>query len=179
VKRLFAAFILSVFLLNVLGSYGIMLGLKVNAGQKMTEMLDSEMYDLGSSVTFKIPFTVPYGTESKTYERVDGQFEKDGIVYRIVKQRLYQDMLYIVCVKDAKSSKLNNVLSDIAHGFAGQDDGDQKSVTQTLIKDYVNTEISLTNAIGGWQLDVVQSTATRNFFDSYSPSFVHPPDRLV
>jgi len=179
VKRLFAAFILSVFLLNVLGCYGILLGLKVNASQEMAEMLDSEMYDLGSTITFKIPLSIPYGMDSKGYERVDGQFEKDGVVYRMVKQQIYHDVLYLVCVKDTKSSKINNALSDIAQGFAGHDDGDQKTVSQTLIKDYVNTEISLTREIAGWQSDVIQSSAVRHFFDSYSPSFIHPPDRLV
>jgi hypothetical protein len=176
VKRPLAVFILSVFLLNVLGSYGLFLGLKANAGEELAEKLDSDMYDLGASVTFKIPFSIPYGTDSKTYERMDGQFEKDGVVYRMVKTRLYHDVLYIVCVKDQKSSKINNTLSDIAQGFGGQDDG-EKSVAQTLIKDYVNTEIALTRAINGWQSDVINTETVSYFFDSYFSSIVHPPDR--
>lgn len=178
-KRLFATFILSVFLLNVLGCYGILLGLKANAGREMSEMLDSEMYDLGPTITFKVPLSIPYKNDSKGYERMDGQFEKDGVVYQLVKQQFVGDELYIVCVMDTRSSNIHDALSDIAQGFAGQDDGDQKAVSQTLIKDYINTEISLTSAISGWQSDVVQSSAVQYFFDSYSASFIHPPDRIV
>lgn len=179
VKRLFAIVILNIFLLNVLGYYGVLLGLKVNAGKDLSAKLDSNMYDLDSTITFEIPFALPYGTDSKDYERFDGQFDKDGQVYRIVKQRIYQDVLYIVCIKDVASSEINSALTSIAQGFAGQDDGDQNAAPNGLIKDFVNTELSLSNAISGWQSEVVKTSLPAYFFDSYSASIVHPPCRIV
>ncbi len=65
------------------------------------------------------------------YETINGQFEKGGIVYRMVKQRLYHDTLYIVCVKDDLASKINTALADFAQSFSGHDDdGQQKVVPQ-------------------------------------------------
>lgn len=177
-KRLFAIVVLNIFLLNVLGYYGVLLGLKAASGDDLTERLNSDMYDLGATVTFKIPLAVPYGTDSKNYEPVNGQFEKDGVVYRMVKQRLYQDILYIVCIKDEQTSKINSALEDFVQSFAGQeDDGQQKTALNGFIKDYVDMHITLTNVINGWVKEVTLMPATRYFFDSYTASIVHPPDR--
>lgn len=178
-KRLFAIVILNIFLLNVLGYYGVLLGLKVNAGYELSQVLDSEMYDLGATVTFKIPLTVPYGTDSKNYERVDGQFEKDGIVYRMVKQRFYQDVLYIVCIKDDQASKINSALTDIAQGFAGQDDGEGKVVAPGFIKDFITSITSVVSSESGWQSEVAKASTPHHFFDSYFASIIHPPSSVA
>lgn len=177
-KRLFAIVILGIFLLNVLGYYGVLLGLKAVAGDDLTEKLNSDMYDLGATVTFKVPLAVPYGVDSRSYENVNGEFEKDGDVYRLVKQRMYQDTLYIVCIKDEKTSKINSALEDFVQAFAGQEgDSQQKTPVPSLIKDYVNTEIALTTTVTGWEKEVIQVSVSQHFFDSYSASIVHPPDR--
>ena len=179
-KRLIAIVVLNIFLLNVLGFYGVLLGLKAHAGQELSEMLDSEMYDLGGSVTFKIPLTVPYGVNSESYQPVSGQFEKNGVVYRLVKQRFYHDTLYIVCVKDDKGSKINSALADFVQSFAGQsDDGGEKTAPQGFLKDFMCMMVSLSSSNHGWQTEVINASAPRYFFDSYSVSIVHPPDRLV
>jgi hypothetical protein len=179
VKRLVAIVVLNIFLLNVLGYYGVLLGLKTAAGHDITERLNSDMYDLGATVTFKVPLAVPYGTDSRNYERVDGEFKKDGEIYRLVKQRFYQDTLYIVCIKDEKTSRINTALENFVQSFAGQeDDGQQKSSTpQGMIKDYVDTVITLSPLVNGWEEDVVKVPAMHIFFDSYSVSIIHPPDR--
>lgn len=174
-KRLIAIAVLHVFLLNVMGYYGILLGLKAHAGEELSEMLDSDMYDLGGSVTFKIPLTVPYGVNSEFYERVNGEFEKDGVTYRMVKQRLYHDTLYIVCVKDDLAGKINNALAELAESFAGQSDDDQKVVAPGFIKDYITSITAVVSSESGWQLEVVMTSVPRYFFDSYSSSIVHPP----
>jgi len=176
VKRLFAIVILKIFLLNVLGYYGVLLGLKVNAGDQLAERLNSDMYDLGATVTFKVPLTVPYGVDSKGYERVDGEFEKDGEIYRLVKQQLYQDTLYIVCIKDDKTTRINSALEDFVQSFAGHDDDSQQNVvTQGFIKDYVNSEFALLPSVNGWEKEVAYRTSLLYFFDTYSASIVHPP----
>jgi len=180
VKRLVAILVLHIFLLNVLGYYGVLVGLKVHAGHELSKMLDSNMYDLGGSVTFKIPLTVPYGVNSENYHAVSGQFEKDGIVYRMVKQRFFHDTLYIVCLKDNASSEINGALSDLAQSFAGQtDDGEQKAAPEGFLKDFMCMMVGLSSSQSGWQSEVVQTSAPRYFFDSYCASIVHPPDSLV
>jgi hypothetical protein len=180
VKRLISIVVLNIFLLNVLGYYGVLLGMKVKSGVELADKLDSNMEDVGATMTFKVPLTVPYGVDSKSYERVDGAFEKDGDTYRLVKQRLLKDTLYIVCIKDVKTTQINHALEDFVQSFAGhEDDSQQTIVTPSLIKDYVVTEIALTASSSGLVLEVAKASAPHYFFDSYFASIVHPPDRLV
>jgi len=177
VKRLFAIIILNIFLLNVLGYYGVLLGLKADSGTALASRLNSDMYDLGGTVTFKVPLAVPYSADSEGYERVDGEFKQDGEIYRLVKQRLYQDTLYIVCVKDEATSKINKTLEDFVQSFAGQDDDSQQTVAApSFIKDYVNTEITLASSNNGWETEVAKASTPHYCFDSYYASIVHPPD---
>jgi hypothetical protein len=180
VKRLFATIILNIFLLNVLGYYGVLLGLKADSGTTLAARLDSDMYDLGGTVTFKVPLAVPYSIDSEGYERVDGEFKKDGEIYRLVRQRLYQDTLYIVCVKDEATSKINKTLEDFVQSFAGHDDDSQKTAAAPcFIKDYVNTEITLASSDSGWETEVAKASTPHYLFDSYHPSIVNPPDNLL
>ena len=176
-KRLFAIVILNIFLLNVLGYYGVLLGLKAESGTKLAAKLDSDMYDLGGTVTFKVPLAVPYSSDSEGYEKVNGEFKKDGEIYRLVKQRLYQDTLYIVCLKDEASSKINQTLEDFVQSFSGQDDDSQQQVVAPgFIKDYVDTTIAITNSVNGWEIEVTNTSTPHYFSDSYSASIVNPPD---
>ncbi len=112
-----ALIMLFVFLLNVLGYYGIFVGLRLRNVQELVQKLDNNSYKESETVTFKMPITVPYYNEARDFERVDGEFEHNGEVYRLVKQKLSQDTLYIVCVKDQESKKINQVLADYVKTF--------------------------------------------------------------
>jgi hypothetical protein len=180
VKRLFAIVILNIFLLNVLGHYGILLGLKAESATEVSSRLNSDMYDLGGTVTFKVPLAVPYSTDSEGYEKVRGEFKKDGEIYRLVKQRLYQDTLYIVCIKDEATSKIDQSLEDFVQSFAGHaDDSQQQVASPDFIKDYVDATITLTNSVNGWEKEVANASVPQYFLGSYHASIVHPPDNLL
>ena len=76
------------------------MGLRYQNNVEMLEKLDLEDYNEAEMITVKIPISVPYASDSEEFERVDGLFEHKGEFYRLVKQRLFLDTLYVVCVKD-------------------------------------------------------------------------------
>ena len=82
VKKVISLFLLFLFLLNVLGYYGIFVGLQSKTAQQMRADFDEENYH-HQEVTIKVPLTVPYSTDSREYSRVDGEFEHKGEVYRL------------------------------------------------------------------------------------------------
>ncbi|MBK5278548.1 MAG: hypothetical protein JJE09_06760, partial [Bacteroidia bacterium] len=98
-KKHLTLFLLFLFLLNMLGYYGVFIGLQVQTTLQMRQKFDDENYS-HQEVIFKMPLAIPYSTDSKEYTRVDGEFEHNGDMYRLVKQRLQSDTLYIVCIKD-------------------------------------------------------------------------------
>lgn len=178
IRRLLASLTLGIFLLNVLGYYGVFIGAKKLSRDRLAVRLNSEMYDLGGNVTIKVPLALPYEVTSGHFERNDGQFEMDGEVYQIIRQRHYNDTLYVVCLKDEQATKINSVFEDYVGSFGGHDDGDGQRSAPGLIKDFVSEVITLKNSGNGWIESIVMNNRTVSLFDNYAVSIVHPPERL-
>jgi len=174
-----ALIMLFVFLLNVLGYYGIFMGLRLRNVQQLVQKLDDNSYKASETVTFKMPITVPYYTDSRDFERVDGEFEHNGEVYRLVKQKLSQDTLYVVCVKDLESKKINQVLADYVKTFTDKPaSGKQGAKTApSLIKDFISFSVTISNTSSGWESTTDYSLSPENLIPTFAPSVVHPPER--
>jgi hypothetical protein len=162
----------------VLGYYGVFIGLQLKTTQKMRENFDEDNYT-HQEITFKIPLAVPYSTDSKEFRRVDGEFEHQGEIYRLVKQRLKSDTLFIVCVKDNVSKRISQALEDYVKTFTDKpanSKGNSKTI-QNLIKDFICNAISIEKQNSGWE-------KTLSFYrveSQYQPidcSFTGPPPRV-
>jgi hypothetical protein len=141
VKRGFTLFLLALFLLNVLGYYGVLVGLQIKNAQNLSAQFDEDDYAREHEVTIKVPLAIPYQSDSREYVRVNGEFEHEGDVYKMVKQRLQRDTLYIVCVKDNTSKKINQALKDYVKSYTDKplnQKGNTKT-TQNFIKDFIST----------------------------------------
>jgi hypothetical protein len=153
VKKGFTIFLLALFLLNVLGYYGIFLGLEFKNEKEMKALFDDDNSILQQAeITIKVPVTVPYATNSTEFTRVDGEFEHEGEVFRMVKQRVISDTLYIVCVKDDQSKDIKQALTQYVKSFTDKpvsEKGSSKTV-QNFIKDYISSVISLQSKVIGW-----------------------------
>ncbi len=177
-KRIFSIVMLFLFLLNVLGYYGVFVGLRFKNVQDLVQKLDENAYESSETFTFKIPITVPYYTDSRDFERVDGEFEHDGEVYRLVKQRLHQDTLSIVCVKDNESKKINAALADYVKTFTDKPESTKQGVkTLQLIKDYIPFSIAVDTNSTGWEITSHYSIEPQNLIPSFATSIIHPPER--
>jgi hypothetical protein len=178
-RRIFSYFFTVLILFNVLGYYGLFVGLQYQNAKRMTERFDTESYGNEGMITVKIPMTVPYVTESTDFERVDGTFTYEGLVYRMVKQKVTPDALYIVCTRDLTGTKIENALTDFAKTFA-DNPTDSKSNAKTsvnFIKEYVAGDLVIENPSLGWQREVVRKATHTFFVDSFNSSIVHPPER--
>lgn len=152
VKKLLTLFLLFLFLLNVLGYYGVFVGLQLRITQQLKQNFDDENY-LHKEITFKVPLAVPYSTDAKEFNRVDGEFKYKGEVYRLVKQRLQSDTLFIVCVKDSTTKRINQALEDYVKTFTDKpvsSKGNSKSI-QNLNKDFLTNSISIEKQNAGWE----------------------------
>jgi hypothetical protein len=179
-RKSIALIMLFVFLLNVLGYYGLFIGLRLRNVQELVQRLNNDTYKESETATFKIPLTVPYYTDSRDFERVDGEFEHNGEVYRLVKQKLAQDTLYIVCIKDQESKKINQVLMDYVKTFTDKPSSTKqgsKTIAPSLIKDFIPFSVAIGNIASGWEFTTCYSLSFRNFVPAFSSSIIHPPER--
>jgi hypothetical protein len=177
-KRFSTIVMLVLFLLNVLGFYGVFVGLQFKYAQEANDQLDAEQYSSADAMTFRIPLTVPYSTDHQDYERINGEFEHDNEVYRLVKQKLFRDTLYIVCVKDSKSKKINQALVDYVKTFSDKPvNAKQHNGKQVLsfIKDYVTTGVSVESESSGWNKSFRYEDFTHHYLSFHSSRIKYPP----
>jgi hypothetical protein len=177
-KKIITIVMLILFLLNVLGFYGIFLGLQLKYAQEANRDLDEEHYAGMELVTFKVPLTVPYYADSKTYERVSGEFENDGDVYRLVKQKMHRDTLYIVCVKDLKSKKINQALASYVKTFTDKPStAKQQNAKQfpSFCKDYLTSAVSVESQSSGWKNGIAYGEPEKSYPSSISSKIKYPP----
>jgi len=145
----------------------------------MIQRLDAEDYSASETVLIKVPLTVPYATDSKSFERVDGKFEHKGEFYRLVKQRLAGDTLYIVCIKDYQNKRINEAMSTFVKTFTDKpvDQHSSSKITVSFIKDYIQQSFSLQQLSVGWTIDVVTETCCKILESTFHTSILHPPER--
>ena len=177
-KKLTSLVLIVLVLLNVMGYYGVFVGLEYQHGRRMSEKFDTDIYNASEAITIKIPITIPYATESD-FRRVDGKFEYKGEVYRMVKQRILNGDLYLVCVKDVEGRQIAQALKDYVKTFSDKAaDAKSQSKTQiTFIKDYIPSSCSIGNSTEGWMSVVCNRPLTHLFADSFFASIIHPPER--
>lgn len=175
-KKVVSILLVVLLLLNVMGYYGFFLGLKYQHSQQITQRLDSENYNQSETVTFRIPLAVPYYGDTG-YQRVNGEVEHRGEFYRLVKQKLQKDTLYIVCIKDVRGKHIQKALKDYVKTFADQ--SAEKSGAKSLpsfIKDYMPTSFTLFASAGGWSAVLHRAEVVDTLVSPYSTSIKPPPE---
>ncbi len=137
-------------MLNVMGYYGLFVGLKYKNTVRVTHLINSEDYSQSETITLKIPLSVPYFGDTE-FERVDGEIEHQGQYYRLVKQKLEKDTLHVVCIRDTRADVIHEAIADYVDTFATQstDRSNSKSI-QSFIKDYCASTFGLDTDAAGW-----------------------------
>ncbi len=156
------------------------MGLQFKTSQDLVQRLDNLDYSDDETVTLKVPMAIPYHIDSDEYERVDGEIEHQGEFYRLVKQKLVKDTLYIVCIKDTESKRLKQALADYVKTFTDKPstpNHHQTNIASTFIKDYLPQSFNIEHSSFGWIQEVNVSYKPVVLLSSFSASIVHPPER--
>ncbi len=79
----------------------------------MSERIDAGRYNTEETITIKIPLTIPYNTISPEYHRAEGTFEYHGELYKLIQQKVADDTLYTICIRDKHEQNIHNTLTDL------------------------------------------------------------------
>lgn len=176
-KKLIAISLVFLILFNTLGFYGLLVGLGFRVRQDLVQRLDNDQYRPEETMTLKVPLSVPYYMDDDEFQRVNGEIEHQGEFYRLVKQKLVQDTLYIVCIKDNKSKQIKKALTDYVKTFTDKPI-DNKHHTKTVVivlKDYIPSSFSISHESEGWNTSVVNSFSSAFFYDRAIAVSIPPP----
>ena len=178
VKKIGSVVLVLLILLNVLGYYGIFMGLDYQNNSVMQAKLDAGTYDDEDQLLIKLPLAIPYFQDAATFERADGRFEHGGQVYRKVSQRYSQDTLYMVCVKDHTGTRIGHALKSYVKTFSDKPADSQHSskTTLTLIKEYLIRPTDLECRTTGWHYGLSTAHTGVAFIPSFLVSINHPPE---
>ena len=177
-KKSLTIVLLVLFLLNVLGYYGVFLGLQFVNEKEMKALFDDDNFLPEEEITIKVPITIPYATDSRGFTRVDGEFEHEGEEYRMVKQRYISDTLHIVCVKDHKSKEIKQALNDYLKSFTDKPSGEKggTKTIQNFIKDYISSSTALQSEESGWD-KIISYRPHSSLFESLAIHLNSPPPK--
>ncbi len=175
-KRCISLTLIGLLLFNMMGFYGILEALRYSNKVSLLSKLDAERYDAAQTQLIKVPFSLPYSVDQTDYQRVNGDFQHLGNHYRLVKQRVANDTLYIVCILDRQAKKIDNAITEFVKTFKDDMNQSQHSGKMTLsfAKDYLIKPFSFD--AGTTSVSVTQSPLHPADLESaFVASITHPP----
>jgi len=110
-RRLLALLLLTFFLFNTIGYYFLYQAIRSHSYLALQKRLDNDLYSREETVTIKIPAAIPYQSNTD-YQRVNGSFEHQGEFFKLIKQKIANDTLYVVCYRDHAEKKISGLLAD-------------------------------------------------------------------
>jgi len=176
-KRLTAIFFLATFLFNLGGYYIVFWGLQLKSDRELIRLIDTTGYSGSDEVIITVPLTLPYPIYQEGFTRVHGEFEYDGEYYRLVKQKVEDDMLVLVCVKDHNQKNLTMAMTDFAKAANSVPASNQQTsiLITKLFKDFQSTDFSLATAGIGWSQEIGSVAFILSSFHADRTIDVPPP----
>lgn len=106
-KKITAILLLGIFLFNWGGYRLLTRFMEVRADLQLQIQLDDNKYEASQLVSLKVPVThLSYYNNSKEFETINGSIELNGVRYKYVKRRIYNDSLEVLCIPDAATMQL-------------------------------------------------------------------------
>jgi hypothetical protein len=145
------------------------------ADAQLEATLDNNNYDESQLMSIKIPVvSLPYYTNSKKFERKDGQVEINGSTYNYVKWRLYNDTVELFCIPNRATTKLMTAKNDFFKLVNDLQHGNQsKKAVHNFLDDY-----AVPDSFG---LKVLRFTSINKFYyypeniSSHFPTVIENP----
>lgn len=183
-KKILTIFMLAVYLFNLAG-YSFVFRLLISHSNKQTAAaINTGGYSNADLVHIKIPVLLPYSTNWSDYERYDGEVEYEGVYYKYVKRRIYNDTLHLLCLPDFKRTRLQSAEENYARQVNNIDAASGEKTTTLGKKNVPASEYDRPQTL---LTRFAISPALPSFHDFVSPSLrdtdrdclIQPPDGLA
>ena len=112
VKKITALFLLLLFSFNWFAYRFVIDYAQLKNNLDLEELFDRELYDESQLVELKVAMNLPYQTSRPVYERVDGEIELGGTIYKYVKRKVANDTLYLMCLPNTQKMNLETAKND-------------------------------------------------------------------
>ena len=138
--------------------------------------IEREAYKPEETVTFKLPFIQPYGPVEGQFEAASGSLEYGGEFYRLVKQKLQADTLYVVAIKDVGEKMISGFMSDFVKESSDISGGKTFKLLSEFAKDYVASATVIIISQSGWSYELAPTFAVTHLSSVRVIVETPPPD---
>lgn len=109
------------------------------ADNTLEARLDKGHFDESELITVKIPLNLPYQTNWKDFERVNGEMNVNGTIYKYVQRKVYNDTLILQCIRHEEKTALQKKANDYfgkVNDLPGNDNNKKAEAFKQLFGDY-------------------------------------------
>jgi hypothetical protein len=180
-KKLAAILLLALFAFNTIG-FRLFIEYAMNrTDQNFEAKLDKGSYDESQLITVKLPLNLPYQSNWKDFERVNGEVNVNGTVYKYVKRKVFNDTLILQCIPHEEKTVLQQKADDYmgkVNDLPGNDNNKKADAFKQMISDYdVNTFTqTFYNTERQAQFNILHDA---NTLHQYRPVKEQPPEHLA
>ncbi|MXV53187.1 hypothetical protein GS399_19650 [Pedobacter sp. HMF7647] len=179
-KKLVAISLLVIFLFNIIGYKIFFYYLKVEADKSMEVAIEKITNQDKRLIQIKIPIGLPYQTNWKNFERVDGEVSFKGKTYRYVKQRVYNDTLILLCIDYHEKSKIEKSSSDYFKKVNDlNSDTNKKPIFKVSKIDYFEEVKNISFALYAFGIHSVQLKTAASCQDGFARVPDNPPKPIA
>lgn len=158
--------------------------LQLHEDHQLETRYDNNNYNPNDLVEIKIPLHLPYLTNWSDFRRCDGEIDLNGIHYKFVKRRVYNDSLVLLCLVNQSKQQLKYAGTNYfkqANGLqsSGHAPKETNPFFKTLLSEYKPEHTD-------WQMTVFLSK--KSFFSVKEPAYTcscsaagpdQPPDQYT
>ena len=113
-KQLSAILLLGIFSFNIFGYRIVASFFENQQNQQMELAIDGNEFPESQLISIKQPANLPYYTNSFDFHRIDGEVNIDGIIYKYVKCRIYNDSLELLCIPNTGKMRIQAAKADFS-----------------------------------------------------------------
>ena len=111
-RKIAAILLLLILVFNWAGYRLLSDFLQHRANIKLEARLDRNDFEEEELIEIKIPLHLPYQLNWKSFERFDGEIDVDGIHYKYVKRKIFNDSLILLCLPNKAKQNMEKAKDD-------------------------------------------------------------------
>ncbi len=187
VRKFAAILLLLIFLFNLVGYRWVFNYAQQQSDVQVTASLDKHQYNDADLITIKVPLSMPYQTVQSDFERVDGEININGTVFKYVKRKIVNGEMVLMCLPDNNKMRIQSAKDDFfktTNDIAGnntskKDNSSKTDFHKNLSSDYEQDaalyHIAFLNAV----TNNSNLSKTGKLLSSPHTPPVQPPDRMI
>lgn len=154
-KKLAAILLLVILLFNMAGYRGWFYVAERQWEAQLQNSLDKEQYNEADLITIRAPLLLPYVTDTREFQRTDGEVKVAGVIYHYVKSKIENGEYVLQCLPNKNKQQLEKAkedffkeANDILQNGSSKKGNSKAGVCKNILPEYNFNQMNFSRAIG-------------------------------